>query len=244
VARLEGKAIVLTGATGGLGQVLSRALVEAGAVVGMLSRSVDQASCDAVGPGAVPLPADVTDDDALAAALQGFRDAHGPVHCLIANAGISPMVRLAPDLGIEDFRRVVEVNLVGAYKTVWACAPHLAPEASIVFTGSVMASRPAAGLSAYAASKAGLEGLGRALAVDLSPRGVRVNSVALGWFTSPMSEGYFTHHRSADEVLGPILANRIGAAEDLPGVFLFLASDESRYVTGQTFTVDGGFMVG
>lgn len=244
LSRLDGKAVLLTGATGGLGDVLARALVAAGATVGMVSRSVDPDFCEDVGPAAVPLPADITDHEQLAAAVDGFSAAHGPLDCVIANAAVSPVVRNAPDLSIDEFRRIVEVNLVGAYGTVVAAMPHVRPNASIVLTGSVMASRPAAGLSAYAASKAGLEGLGRALAVDLARRDVRVNTVALGWFQSPMSEGYFAHHRPEEEVLRPVLANRISGADDLPGVFLFLASDEARYVTGQTFTVDGGFMIG
>jgi NAD(P)-dependent dehydrogenase (short-subunit alcohol dehydrogenase family) len=145
------------------------------------------------------------------------------------------------------WRDVVDVNLTGAFLGARAAARVMTePETGsgrIVFTGSVLGERPREGLAAYSASKAGLIGLAKALALDLAPAGVTVNVVAPGWFDSPLVEPWKHHPELGAGVLAHTALKRWGAPDDLVGAYLFLASDASAFVTGTVLTVDGGYLL-
>src|SRR3546814_926594 len=113
----------------------------------------------------------------------------------------------------------------------------------LIFTGSVLGERPGRGLAAYSASKAGLVGLAKSLALDLAPAGITVNVVAPGWFDSPMAEGWKSNPKRSAAVLGHTAQERWGDATDLAGAYQFLASDAAAFVTGAVLNVDGGYLL-
>jgi NAD(P)-dependent dehydrogenase (short-subunit alcohol dehydrogenase family) len=113
----------------------------------------------------------------------------------------------------------------------------------VIFTGSVLGERPAKGLLAYSASKAGLVGLAKSLALDLAPMGITVNIVAPGWFDSPLAEPWKRNPKRSAAILGHTAQNRWGDVADLAGAYEFLASDASAFVTGAVLTVDGGYLL-
>ena len=113
----------------------------------------------------------------------------------------------------------------------------------IIFTGSVLGERPRQGLAAYSASKAGLTGMAKALALDLAPTGITVNVVAPGWFDSPLADGWKQSTSLSEAITGHTAQGRWGATTDLAGAYQFLASDASAFVTGTVLNVDGGYLL-
>jgi NAD(P)-dependent dehydrogenase (short-subunit alcohol dehydrogenase family) len=113
----------------------------------------------------------------------------------------------------------------------------------LIFTGSVLGERPRRGLSAYSASKAGLVGMAKGLALDLAPAGITVNVVAPGWFDSPLAESWMRSPELSATITDHTALDRWGAPGELAGAYLFLASDASAFVTGTVLTVDGGYLL-
>jgi NAD(P)-dependent dehydrogenase (short-subunit alcohol dehydrogenase family) len=141
------------------------------------------------------------------------------------------------------WRQVLDVNLTAGFLAARAASRVMGPGGRIIFTGSVLGERPSRGLSAYSASKAGLVGLAKGLALDLAPAGITVNVVAPGWFDSPLAEGWKNSPRLSAAILGHTAQERWGAATDLAGAYQFLASDASAFVTGTVINVDGGYLL-
>jgi NAD(P)-dependent dehydrogenase (short-subunit alcohol dehydrogenase family) len=160
-----------------------------------------------------------------------------------SGSGISPIV--AGPLATEPavWRAVVDVNLTGAFLGARAGARVMGPGGRLIFTGSVLGERPRHGLGAYCASKAGLIGLAKALALDLAPAGITVNVVAPGWFDSPLADGWKNNPKTAAAVLAHTAQARWGGATDLAGAYQFLASDAASFVTGTVLNVDGGYLL-
>ena len=244
---LSGKVAVVTGASSGLGAAFSVGLGQAGAdlVLGARRAARLAATRDAVaelGRKAIAVATDVSspgDCQALAdAALAEF----GRIDILVNNAGISsaaPATRETP----EDFARVIGINLNGCYWMAQACGRVMQPGSSIVNIASVLA-LTTAGLpqAAYTASKAGLLGLTRDLAQQWAGRkGIRVNALAPGFFPSEMTDEYLPGYLESQ--LGRVPMGRMGDPEELTAALVFLASDASTYVNGQTLVVDGGLTI-
>jgi NAD(P)-dependent dehydrogenase (short-subunit alcohol dehydrogenase family) len=141
------------------------------------------------------------------------------------------------------WRQVLEVNLTGAFLGARAAARVMRDGGRLIFTGSVLGERPREGLSAYSASKAGLVGMAKALALDLAPARITVNVVAPGWFDSPLAEGFKNNPQLESGVLGHTAQRRWGAPTDLAGAYQFLASDAAAFVTGTVLNVDGGYLL-
>ncbi len=167
----------------------------------------------------------------------------GGVDVWICNAGISPIVAgpLATDPSV--WRDVIDVNLTGAFLGARAAARVMGEGGRLIFTGSVLGERPRAGLTAYSASKAGLVGMAKGLALDLAPSGITVNVVAPGWFDSPLAEAWMNNPQLADGILGHTAQRRWGNPTDLAGAYQFLASDASAFITGTVLNVDGGYLL-
>lgn len=242
---VAGRRVVLTGAGRGLGRVLAHAFSAAGAYVALVSRTGDDLERLAAElPGkALTLVADVTDADANDAVADAVVAEWGGVDAWIANAGVSPIVAGPRDTPPDVWRHVLDVNLTGAFLGARAAARVMERGGRIVFTGSVMGERPRAGLAAYNASKAGVVAMAKTLALDLAADGITVNIVAPGWFDSPLAEGFKRSDALTAEILGHTAQGRWGAATDLAGAYLFLASDASAFVTGTVITVDGGYLL-
>jgi NAD(P)-dependent dehydrogenase (short-subunit alcohol dehydrogenase family) len=141
------------------------------------------------------------------------------------------------------WREVLEVNLTGAFLGARSAARVMDEGGRIIFTGSVLGERPRRGLTAYSASKAGLVGLAKGLALDLAPRGITVNVVAPGWFDSPLAEGWMQSPQLSGSILDHTAQQRWGSPGDLPGAYQFLASDAASFVTGTVLNVDGGYLL-
>jgi len=138
---------------------------------------------------------------------------------------------------------VIDVNLTGAFLGARAAARVMSNGGRLIFTGSVLGERPGKGLAAYSASKAGLVGLAKGLALDLAPSRITVNVVAPGWFDSPLAEAWTSNEQLSESILEHTALKRWGQSADLAGAFQFLASDAAAFVTGTVLNVDGGYLL-
>jgi NAD(P)-dependent dehydrogenase (short-subunit alcohol dehydrogenase family) len=245
--RLDSKVAVVTGASSGLGVAFAQALAEAGADVALGARRVDRlgetaALVEATGRRALTVATDVADPESCSNLVALAMEEFGRVDVLVNNAGIgtaTPATREKP----EEFRAVIDVNLNGCYWMAQACGRVMQPGSSIINISSVLGITTA-GLpqAAYAASKAGLIGLTRDLAQQWTGRkGIRVNAIAPGFFTSEMTEQYPEGY--LDSQMSRIPAGRKGDPAELAATVVFLASAAGGYVTGQTLAVDGGMTI-
>jgi NAD(P)-dependent dehydrogenase (short-subunit alcohol dehydrogenase family) len=242
---VRGKRVVITGAGRGLGSLLAHAFSHAGAHVALVARTeADLKAVAAALPGpSLVLSGDVADEDFDEAVADAVVAEWGGLDVWIANAGISPVVAGPRETPASVWRQVMEVNLTGAFLGARAAARVMGDGGRLIFTGSVLGERPRTGLTAYSASKAGLVGMAKGLALDLAPAGITVNVVAPGWFDSPMAEGWTSHPERSAIITGHTAQRRWGAATDLAGAYQFLASDASAFVTGTVLNVDGGYLL-
>jgi NAD(P)-dependent dehydrogenase (short-subunit alcohol dehydrogenase family) len=165
------------------------------------------------------------------------------VDAWICNAGISPIVAGPRETEASVWRQVLEVNLTGAFLGARAASRVMGEGGRLIFTGSVLGERPRKGLAAYSASKAGLIGVAKGLALDLAPAGITVNVVAPGWFDSPLADAWMKNPALSDAITGHTAQRRWGAPADLAGAYQFLASDASAFITGTVLSVDGGYLL-
>jgi NAD(P)-dependent dehydrogenase (short-subunit alcohol dehydrogenase family) len=248
VRRTAGRVVVITGASRGVGELLAESFAAAGASVGLLAR--DEAAIKQLA-GRLPRPAaavacDVADEDSVTEAFAQVAERLGRIDSVVANAGIAPGSGRAHKLDAGTWRSVLDVNLTGTFFTARAAYPYLAAadQGRLVLTSSVMATLPRRGIAAYAASKAGIEGLARALAADWATDGITVNAVAPGFFDVGMGNAFHESERLREQVSSRTPTGRFGGAEELACVVRFLAGDASSYVTGQVLAVDGGYGLG
>lgn len=245
--RLDGRVAIVTGASSGLGVAFAQALAEAGADVVLGARRTEllQTTADLVtahGRRALCVRTDVADAASCQALVDAAMAEFGHVDVLVNNAGIGTAVPATRE-SVEEFTRVVEVNLNGSYWMAQACGRVMGPGSSIVNISSVLG-LTTAGLpqAAYAASKAGVIGLTRDLAQQWATRkGIRVNAVAPGFFTSEMTDQYPDGY--LDGMQRRIPMGRKGDPAELAATLVWLASDAGGYVTGQTIAVDGGLTI-
>jgi NAD(P)-dependent dehydrogenase (short-subunit alcohol dehydrogenase family) len=242
---VAGKRVVITGAGRGLGSLLAHAFSQAGASVALVARTERdlKAVAEALPGPSMVLSGDVTDEDFNEAVADATLAEWGGVDVWICNAGISPVVAGPREIDASVWRKVLEVNLTGAFLGARAAARVMGDGGRLIFTGSVLGERPRVGLAAYSASKAGLVGLAKGLALDLAPAGITVNVVAPGWFDSPLVEGWMHKPELAATITGHTAQGRWGAPTDLAGAYQFLASDASAFVTGTVLSVDGGYLL-
>ncbi len=245
--RLDGKVAIVTGASSGLGVAFAEALAGAGADVVLGARRVERLEETArlvreAGRRVLTVATDVADPAQCQALVDAAMAEFGRVDVLVNNAGIGTAVPATRE-SVEEFTRVVDVNLNGCYWMAQACGKVMEPGSSIVNISSVLG-LTTAGLpqAAYSASKAGLNGLTRDLAQQWTGRkGIRVNSVAPGFFASEMTEQYPEGYLEAQQ--GRIPAGRTGDPRELAATVVFLASEAAGYITGQTLPVDGGLTI-
>ncbi len=246
---LEGKVAIVTGAARGQGAAEARLLVERGAKVVLGDVLDDEGGAVAVelGDDAVYRHLDVTSDADWQSAVEAAVGRFGALHVLVSNAGISPMPRAIVDTDPAKYRRVIEINQVGAFVGIHFAAPAIveAGGGSIVLTSSVNGFVGASGIAGYVSSKFALRGLAKVAALELGRRGVRVNTVHPGPIDTPMvqpeSWGGFDM-RPALATSNPL--GRIGQPEEVAELVCWLASDASAYCTGAEFVIDGGYLAG
>ncbi|MFT4180293.1 MAG: SDR family NAD(P)-dependent oxidoreductase [Rhizobium sp.] len=242
--RLDGKRALVTGAGRGLGLAAAAALAQAGAHVVLAARSGDEisevaAAIRAEGGAADPLRLDVTD---IHAAVDAIASA-GPFDILFNNAGTN---RPKPvwDVTEADYDAVLDLNLKAAFFVAQAVAKNMIRHkirGSIIHMSSQMGHVGGAARSLYCASKWGVEGMSKAMALDLAMHGIRSNTIAPTFIETPMTKPYFEDETFLNSVLAKIKLGRLGQVEDVMGAILFLASDAAAMVTGTALVVDGGW---
>ena len=250
---LAGKVALVTGGNSGIGLGMAEALAQAGATVAIwgTNRDKNRAAEEAVGRhgGRVLAQAcDVADESAVEQAFAAAVSALGRIDACFVNAGVGG--RSAGqgfvDMTTAEWRRVLSVNLDGAFFTLRAAARHMVGRpggGSLVVTASLAAISGQARGEHYAASKGGLISMMKALAVELARHGVRANAILPGWIETPMTERAFAWDKFVEKVLPRVPMRRWGVGEDFGGVAVYLASDASRYHSGDTFIIDGAYSV-
>lgn len=238
---LSGKVALVTGASGGIGREVAAALHAQGAAVALSGRRTDALEDLAVGlgVGARPIPCDLADRDALAALPVRAAEALGPVAILVHCAGAT-RDGLTLRMKEEDWRAVLEVNLDAGFFLARACLRDMVRQrwGRLIFITSVVGATGNAGQANYAASKAGLGGMVKAIAAEVAAREVTANCVAPGFIETAMTDALPDRRREA--LLRTIPAGRFGEGRDIASACVYLASEEARYVTGQTLHVNGG----
>jgi len=242
---VRGRRVVVTGAGRGLGELIAHAFSGAGANVALVARTeADLKAVAATLPGpTLQFCGDIRDADFNEEVADGTVSEWGGLDVWIGNAGISPIVAGPLGTAPDVWRDVIDVNLTGAFLGARAAARVMRRGGRLIFTGSVLGERPLKGLAAYSASKAGLVGMAKGLALDLAPSGITVNIVAPGWFDSPLTEAWMSNERSSEAIRGHTALGRWGQSSDLAGAFQFLASDAAAFVTGVVLNVDGGYLL-
>lgn len=245
---MKGKIALVTGGSRGIGRAIALKLAEAGCDVTILyagRADAAQETVDALeqaGVRAMAVKCDVADGAQVQAAVREISENFGVPDVLVNNAGI---VRdgLAMRMSTEDFRAVIDVNLIGAFNTIHACLPAFIRRRSgrIINISSVSGMMGNAGQANYASSKAGLIGLTKTIAREVASRGITVNAVAPGFIETDMTRSM--SEAALKSGLAAVPMGRIGRPEDVANAVRFLAGDEAAYITGCVLKVDGGMYI-
>ncbi|HEY5155602.1 MAG TPA: SDR family NAD(P)-dependent oxidoreductase [Acidimicrobiales bacterium] len=244
MALLEGRKAIVTGGGSGIGAVTARRLAAEGARVAVLD--IDRAAAEVVAAeiGGVAVAVNVVDGDAVERATVEAVDALGGLTTVFLNAGIGSLKPLHAYTE-KEWDLLVDVNLKGTFHGLRAAVPHLqaAGGGAVVTMASVSGIRPTRGEAPYAAAKAGIIALTRSAALEYGPDGIRVNAVSPGFIRTPLTEFAWSmpDHVAAIEAGTPL--GRVGTADDIASVVVFLTSDLAAYVTGHNLVVDGGAML-
>jgi NAD(P)-dependent dehydrogenase (short-subunit alcohol dehydrogenase family) len=242
---LDGTVAIVTGASSGLGRELARTLSRAGAQLGLVARRRERLDDLVAEVGGVAIPCDLLDDDALDAVVPRVVEQLGAPTILVNAAGGIAAVRPAEEEPAAEVRRNLELHLVAPLRLSQQVFPHLvaAGGGAIVNISSISGQVGIPGIpqASYAASKAGLSGLARELAVQWAPHRIRVNTVAPGFFRSEITEDLYEGERGRAWLARHTPLPDEGRAEDVAGCVLWLVSDSGRATTGQTIVVDGGW---
>ncbi|MGK7890494.1 MAG: 3-oxoacyl-[acyl-carrier-protein] reductase [Leptolyngbyaceae cyanobacterium] len=243
---LTDQVAVVTGASRGIGRATALALAEQGASVvvnyARSSQAADEvvAKIEAMGRSAIALQADVSQEDQVNALFKAVMEQYGRVDVLVNNAGITRdtlLMRMKP----EDWNAVISLNLTGVFLCIKAVTKPMLKQRSgrIINVASVVGLMGNPGQANYSAAKAGIIGLTKTVAKELSSRGVTVNAIAPGFIATDMTEDV-----AADEIVKHIPLGRLGTADEVAGLIRFLAADPAAaYITGQTINVDGGMVM-
>jgi NAD(P)-dependent dehydrogenase (short-subunit alcohol dehydrogenase family) len=244
---LSGNVAIVTGSSRGLGQYFARALASSGADLVLTSR--DRTHClrfeeeiKQMGVKAISLALDVRDQSTIEAMAAAAESHYGKIDILVNNAGVTWAAE-PEDLPLEKWQKVIDINLTGAFLFSQAAARDMLKRQwgriiNIASIAGMHASVQGPHYAPYAATKAGLIGLTRELAVSWARKGIRVNAIAPGFFHSRLADGAIAMNEASIKASSPI--PRVGDAGELKGVAVFLAADASNYITGQTIVVDGG----
>ncbi len=247
---LTGQTALVTGASRGLGQCFARALAKAGADLVLTSRNHEDissfaAEIEAMGCKVVALDLDVRDHSSIERMAAAAEAACGQIHVLVNNAGCN-VRKPALDVSWDDWNLVLETNLRGSFFVAQHMARRMVPHCygRIINIGSVTSVFGYAGLAPYGASRGGIRQLTMSLADDWGKHGITVNCLAPGWFQTEQNKVLYENKEWVEYLTDRIPVKRPGEPRDLEGAVVFLASESSRYITGQTLLVDGGISTG
>ncbi|MBW0144693.1 3-oxoacyl-[acyl-carrier-protein] reductase [Sphingomicrobium clamense] len=238
---LEGKTALITGASGGLGSAIAKALSAQGARLALSGSNKDKLEAFAKGLGGdhVTLVCNLSDGESVDALVPAAVEALGKLDILVNNAGIT-RDNLAMRMKDDEWNDVIKVNLEAAFRLMRAAVKPMmrARGGRIINISSVVGETGNPGQMNYVASKAGMVGMSKALAQEVASRGITVNSVAPGFMTSAMTDAL--DDKQKDAILSKIPMGAMGSGDDIGAAVAFLASDEAGYITGQTLHINGG----
>jgi NAD(P)-dependent dehydrogenase (short-subunit alcohol dehydrogenase family) len=247
---LTGRVAIVTGASRGLGQTFGRALARAGADLVITSRTIDSLKAfrqevESMGRHALPLELDVRSEDSIRRMVSDAAAAYPRLDILVNNAGCNVRKR-AVDVTWDDWNLILDTNLRGAFFVAQSVAKEMIPNGRgrIINIGSLTSVMGSAGLAPYGASRGGIRQLTMSLADDWGPHGITVNCLAPGWFKTDQNKVMYEDPEWVAYLVDRIPVRRSGQPSDLEGPIVFLASDASEYITGQTLLVDGGMSTG
>ncbi len=244
---------LVTGASRGIGRAIALMLAESGAHVQAVSRNAQPKETGENAFGLIhQVTADVGDRQALSQAVDLSVREYGPLHKVVANAGICKRAAIGDEDADEIWDMTLRVNLTGAYNTIRAAYPHLAPGARIVVVSSALGKEGRETYAAYSASKHGLLGMVRSLTLELAPEGFCINAVCPGWVDTDMAAGDImeTSRRSGDsaddirkQACSQIPLGRFVQPDEVASLVMWLLSDEASAITGQAYNISGGQLV-
>jgi len=247
---LTRRVAIVTGASRGLGQYMSRALAKAGADLVITSRNLSslsscQSEIENMGRKALPLELDVRDLGSIQRMVARALEVYGKIDILVNNAGCN-VRKPAAEVTLEDWELVLNTNLRGPFFVAQAVARSMIPRryGRIINIGSVTSVFGYGGIAPYCASRGGIKQLTMSLADEWGPYGITVNCLAPGWFKTQQTQVLYENKEWVEYLLDRIPLKRTGQPNDLDGAVVFLASEASAYVTGQTLLVDGGISTG
>jgi NAD(P)-dependent dehydrogenase (short-subunit alcohol dehydrogenase family) len=247
---LTGRVALVTGTSRGLGQYFARALARAGADLILTSRDRStlaefEREIAALGRRSVSVSLNVRDESSIRSAVAEAEEAFGRIDILVNNAGMN-IRKPALEVTWDDWNQILDTNLRGTFFVAQAVAKGMIARGygRIINIGSVTSVAGYAGLGPYGASRGGVRQLTMSLADDWGPHGITVNCLAPGWFKTAQNKVMYENREWVEYLCERIPLKRPGRMDDLDGPVVFLASEESRYVTGQTLLVDGGISTG
>jgi len=250
MSRLAGKVALVTGGNAGIGEAIAKTFVREGAAVAITGRRPEELDrvVREIGPHngrVIAIAGSVTDDGHARAAVAKVIQQFGVLDILINNAGIGEFGRRLHELDDATWARVLDINLTGVFRMTRAAVPEMLKRGrgAIVNISSIASLVGIPCLSVYAASKGALDALTRTIAIDYAKDGIRCNVVNPGLIATPMAAPLMANPEQLDPILAHYPIRRLGKPEEVADMVLYLASDEAAWVTGGTFTIDGGMTV-
>lgn len=238
---LTGKTALVTGATGGLGAAIAKALHGQGATVALSGtrENVLESLRDQLGERAHIAPANLSDPEAVEKLVPAATELMGGIDILVNNAGIT-RDNITMRMKDEEWASVIDVNLTASFRLARACMRAMMKKrhGRIIGITSIVGVTGNAGQANYAAAKAGMIGMTKSLAQELATRGITANCIAPGFIESPMTDAL--NEKQKQGILANVPAGKLGSADDIAAGVVYLASDEAAYVTGQTLHINGG----
>lgn len=245
MSKLAGKTALITGGTTGIGYATAKLFLEEGANVVITGQSAERVKSagESLGNGAVALQADVASLADMARVAQEIRGRFGKLDILFANAGIACPMPFS-DVNEENINSQIDVNFKGVIYSIQSVLPLLNNPSSVVITSTTMIEKGVAGMSVYAATKAAVRSLARTLSAEFAGRGIRVNTISPGLIETPIYGKLGMSEEAVSEWAGQLLkqvpAARLGQADEVAKTVLYMASDDSAYMLGESVLLDGG----